>query len=591
MADEKIQLSIYKLEQENLTQLPTGIAEKNFLKQELEQETVSGYKLELYYRNKPSDPKWKDFLCSFAKEGQDILEENQSRSESFILILEKTNEEYTYAVTGGQGYFAIQDYINENFGIDVFSRLIKKEDKILKSTKEKSFVGGILGTTKHFRKDFNLFETDSFGKIYQELKAGLDPQSLIDNLGFTEDDIKKSSACIAKSSFKINKAISFSQLLTIINGCENILATKNAININNVQKINKKKDADLVAELENALLNQLWERYTSEDRNNSYSFDLCHKEVEKYLTASSYIASKNMSPKNIFGEYEFTDLIDIDNIMDQIEHSLNIEKTSRNKAIFANLLKSIKITSYDEEGNIQTRGKLLSHILGDVSLEDDDKKYFYIDNSWYLIKANFITDLDSSCKDFIKRNYIEGLDRAWDYPTESEGEYNRSFIGDNNTIVLDRITPDNIEPCDILKWDDGNLYFYHVKAGFGNTMRDLCSQVIIAASRILQDVKSSNTYAKKIYLTLRNKIGMSSYFNEAGNQTNEYTEEFFVELFEKKLVFVLAVLDTASDRTRDIREVEKFKSTIAKFSLQELTKEMQGIGIDFKIFQIPRSPS
>jgi len=46
------------------------------------------------------------------------------------------------------------------------------------------------------------------------------------------------------------------------------------------------------------------------------------------------------------------------------------------------------------------------------------------------------------------------------------------------------------------------------------------------------------------------------------------------------------VLDISNDRIRDIKNIEEFKSNIAKFSLQELTKEMKGIDVDFRITQI-----
>lgn len=588
MEEGKLQIGIYKIEEDHIIHLPSIISQKGFRQQELVHGEISGYKLELFYQKKPSDPKWKDFLCSLAKEGQAVLDEKQSWSESFILLLLDNSQKNLYAVTGGPGFFAIQDYIYEDFGIDVFSRLIKKEDKILKGTREKSFVGGILGTTKHFRKNFNLFETDSFGKIYQELKASLDRKSLIENLGFSEEDISKGSACIAKSSFKINKAISFDQLLSIIIGCEHILETKEPIPINNVHKISKKRNVVLIQLLEDTLYTQLWERYISENRQDKFSFDLCHKDVEKYLTASEYIIRKNLSGKNIFGDHIFTELTDIDEIFDQIEISLGLSKNSENKSEFVNLLKSLKIYSYDEEGKDLTRGALCSHLLGDVNPPPGDEKYFFIDKSWYLIRDIFINDLDKSCKDFLTRNYHDGLNSIWDYPKESENQYNRRYIGEKNTIVLDKVTPENIEPCDILKWDEDNLYFYHVKAGFGNTMRDLCSQIIIAANRMVQDSSTSKQYSQKIYNTLRNKIGGTPYFDEAGKQTNKYSEEFFLSLFDKNFVFVLAVLDTATDRVRDIKEIEKFGSTIAKFSLQELTKEMMGIGIDFKISQIKK---
>lgn len=62
----------------------------------------------------------------------------------------------------------------------------------------------------------------------------------------------------------------------------------------------------------------------------------------------------------------------------------------------------------------------------------------------------------------------------------------------------------------------------------------------------------------------------------------------FVKLFDKNLVFVLAVSDTAQIQ-RDMKDnVEKFGSNIAKFSLAELVKGMKGIDVDFEFTQILR---
>ena len=579
MSEGKLQIGVYKIEEKNLDNLSAIIEEKGYSNQELENEEISEYRLKLFYQNKPTHPKWKDFFRSVAKANQDIFKKNKSWIEGFILLLFNEEKDNLYAVTGGPGYFIIQEHIYDDFGIDVFARLIKKEDKILKATKEKSVVGSILGTTKHFRKNFNLFETDSFGKIYQELKASLDKKILTDKLGFAENDIKKESVCIAKSSFKINKAISFEHLLKIIRGCESILETELPISINNMEKLIKKKDQELIQSLDTELLNQLWQR--NSEPQNSFAFDLCHKDFERYLTASKYVVRKGASLNNFFGEFEFEELNDIDTLFTKIAES---EKNPENKEEFIKLMKSIKIYSYDEEDNDLTKGDLSAHLLGDVT--HNNKKYFFIDKSWYRIKDAFINDLNEYCKSFINKNFHNRLDKNWNYSDENENQYNQKYIGEKNTIVLDKITPENIEPCDILKWDDKNLYLYHVKAGFGNKMRDVCSQIIIAANRINQDLNSSKKYIKKIYINLRKKIGGESYFDEAGKQTEIYSEDAFIRLFEKNLVFVLAVLDISNDRIRDIKNIEEFKSNIAKFSLQELTKEMKGIDVDFRITQI-----
>ena len=87
---------------------------------------------------------------------------------------------------------------------------------------------------------------------------------------------------------------------------------------------------------------------------------------------------------------------------------------------------------------------------------------------------------------------------------------------------------------------------------------------------------------------MKSKIGGSEYFDKIGKQTESLTEEDFVDLFaSKNIVFVLAVLDTAANQ-RKITKMEDFNSNIAKFSLQELSKEMRMLDVDFKIAQIGR---
>lgn len=298
---EKLQIAIYRMGGDTSLKEAEEIAEsKGFSEQALDTASVSGFTLKLYYQSKPSYPKWKEFIQTITKTDEPITQRGKSRIEGFVLFLSKRGG--LYAITGGHGHFVIQDRIDRNFGIDVFSRLIKKEDKILKSTREKSLVGGIMGTTKYFRNNFNLFDNDSFGKIYQELKANLNKDILTAKLGFTEDDIKKASLCVAKSSFRVNKDISFDQLVTLIEGCESILETEQPVSINDIERLTRKRNQPLIDRLNKALFAQLWGRYSQP--NDGVDFDLCHYEVEKYLTASYYVISKG-NQGNAFGEREF----------------------------------------------------------------------------------------------------------------------------------------------------------------------------------------------------------------------------------------------------------------------------------------------
>lgn len=442
MEEEKMQIGVYQIaldsdlfqDENKLDTLTQTIESKGYTQQKISDE-IDGFSLKLLYGVKPQNPKWKKFLSQVTTDNQPISEVNKSWTESFILLAQ--NEDNIYAVTGGLGFFIIQDYINQDFGIDVISRLIKKEDKIIKATKEKSVVGGVIGSSKNFRKNYNLFENDSFGKIYQELKANLDKGILQSKFGFNQDDLKKDSFCIAKTSFRINKSITFEQLFEIIKGCEYLINNVDAIAINNVEKIVKKKNQILISNLENELFSQLWNRY-QQPENYNIDFDLCHKEFEKYLTASKYIVKKNLSNKNFFDNFVFEELDNVDLLFSKIKEL------------------------------------------------------------------------------------------------------------------------------------DDTLFFYHVKAGFGNTMRDLCSQIIIAANRIKGSKLGDKKYLKKIYKQMKDKSSSTDeYYKKVAKQTESLTESEFLSLFDKNLIFILAVLDTGTSE-RNLNEIEKFKSNIAKFSLQEL---------------------
>lgn len=589
---EKMHVSLIRMEDEkSFEDLDAHILAQGYAKQNLKTDNVEGFRAAIFHANKPiKKPKWKSFVSELVADGEDALKNFYNKTESFVLLL--ADAEHTYAVTGGNGYFAVQEYMCPDFGIDVFSRITKKEQKNLAATREKSLTGSVLALSQNFRNRFNLFENDSFGKIYQEVKANLDKDVLVNKLGFSDEDIKKEHLCIAKSSFRINKPVSLQELIKLINGCKDILENMPAVAINQVEKLSKKKNQSLINHLEDVLHEQLWQRYQDSDGNETVDFDLCPAEVEDYLTSSGYVVQKFSTKKkkrslyNIFDdEYVFPVLQSIDTLFEKIRST---ESAPGNKDDFIKLINGIYISSLDDDGNFVTSGGLYSHLLGDVP-GPDNKRYFYVEKVWYLIKDDFIKNLNSSCKHFIQKSQYSGLNKAWNYPSLSEGDYNESYIGEDCTIVLDRVITEGIELCDILKWDDNTVYLIHVKAKFGNTMRDLCSQVSIASKRIIDDESTGWKFIEKVYDNMKQKKGSAEgYFNKVGKQSDIYPKDNFCNLFKnKRITFVLAVLD-ANTNERSIEEIEKFRSNIAKYSLQELAKKMAGSATYLGIAQISR---
>lgn len=587
-----MQVSLYKIGFDNLvvTTEKSGLSflceqiekEKDFTKQEVGLKNEN-FDFQLFYQiHRGSPPKWKNFLESIAKAGSSVLGEHVGFHESFILVIAHKASGNLYAITGGVGHFAIQNFIDEEFGIDILSRLIKKDEKVLKSVKEMSFVGGILGSTKHFRKNFNFYENDGFGKIYQELKASLDYDLVLQYFDISREEFKKESICVAKSSFTINKSITVDQLLTIINGCELIIERLKPVAINSVEKIDKKKNDKLVEHLNQELLGQLWERYQHPD-TYEIDFDLCHSEYDAYLTAASYIITRGKSEKNYLGDIEIRELRSVDELFVEIKKHASIPLK---KETFEELIQELVISSYSQEDSSRpvTQGSVIDHILGDVSY--GKKKYFLIAKNWYWIKDIFIKDLNDSCADFLKKHKNIGLD--FKNKDMDEDDYNKQYVGVRDTLVIHKILNENIEACDILKWDNSNLYLYFVKSGFGNSMRDLCYQVAVAVNRIAQDEK--DTYLGGIYESLKlAKDNSDNYFAEIGKQTEKISKDKFIALFKgKELHFVLSVWDNAKTERSFENDIEKFNSNIAKFALRDLVRDMRGMGMILEFCQISK---
>ena len=577
MSDIKQQVAIYRIrEGVPIATVTDTLERKGYNGQALSVLTLGEYDLRLFYNRRESTPKWKSFLQQISASTAEVVSTKKTWAEGFVLLFHHSVSDEIYVLAGGPGYSTVESLIQMDFGLDIIARMISKEDKILRTTREQNVAGGIQGTTKHFRTDFTIHEIDSFGSIYQELAADLNTSALQDKLGLPESLAKKGAICVAKSCFRLRRAITLQQVVILIDGFRSIIATRTPIVINNVVKLTKKRDQSLIDTLEDKLIRQLWTRF--ETPFEGFQFDLCHRDYDKYLTATSYIVRKGAArSRNFFKGTEFDSMRSMDDVFDALRKS---KKKPGNFEAFRDLIRDLSIFAYDDDGVVQTEGLLLSHVFGDVPEGSD--KYFYIDAQWYKIEPDFINKLNEQCKSFIRARKQKELHKKWTIDKD-ENAYIQEYIGEDNTIVLDRVLPENIEVCDMMKWDDENLYLYHLKSGVDNAMRDLCSQVVVSASRVKSD--TSMDFVRTLYASLKGKKGGASYFDLIGRQCDVISEDAFVELFStRKLVFVLAVRDKS--KGRNIENIEDFSSSIAKFSIRELVKSMKSIDMDLHIEQV-----
>jgi uncharacterized protein (TIGR04141 family) len=345
-------------------------------------------------------------------------------------------------------------------------------------------------------------------------------------------------------------------MINLVKSLDKLMESEPKITVNDIKKIDPKRHDEFIQKLEKEVFDTLWDKKLDEEWLLS-NIDLRHKNFEKYVLADTYNFSRESYDSNSLLLYK---------IMDKFKNN--------SKKDFIKKFKTNFLRTLDSEDVRLTNDTIFNHFIYEFTF--DTKSYFLINGKYYEITNDFKEILNESCKNFINENYDSGLEKTWGDTTE--GIYNLEYKGDEKTIVLDTITPENIEPCDILKYDDEHVYFYHVKKGFNGSMRDLTNQVFLAASRIQEDKRSEFKYLTSVY----EKMQISDTYK---GQVN--TLEEFIKILNKKPIFILAVKDDAK-KDRDLKDIKKFSSNIAKFSLNELVGNMRNLGVDFKITQIKR---
>ena len=145
-----------------------------------------------------------------------------------------------------------------------------------------------------------------------------------------------------------------------------------------------------------------------------------------------------------------------------------------------------------------------------------------------------------------------------------------------NYLVFDTIAISGIELCDIIKYDDRNLYLIHVKRGFDSSMRELYNQIILSARRVEESKSSKDKeYLKKCFNALIKK--------NHGNSIDTF--EKFISLFELNIKYIMAFSNDRSNLAVE-DQIEKIKSSIAKFSVIQTSSEMRANYFELLFAQI-----
>ena len=506
--------------------------------------------------------KWAPFLNEILTTQIDLP---KIRTHSVILGLEHRTSHNIYVIPFGPlGYHLISNYIEDNFGIDILSHLQKPEDLSCKTTKSQSLVGVKQGETSVYR-DFHTLEEmlDDFGKIFQELMVSLD-ETVLSHFGilFNENAKKRIKHCLVKDSFKINSAIQAQDIESVLDGCE-WAGTQPKFPLNAVKALNRKHDQALIKKLDSQCYDSLLKLFNTEP--NAWKYDLCHKEYDRYFASHRF---------QVNGEVNFQDegiLIKMEDFFDRLKQERpNWHPTAKE---LGSIIEHSKLSTFDEEGNKLTNASIKKHLFDEQSI--NKQRFFLLNGTWYCLEKSFLEDLDRKLKASLPRysNTDDSFLHTWDQASD-EGSFIGTHTSCNNTIIIHPYTVKNIELCDMMHWDDKDLYLYFIKQGFGNEIRSLASQVYISAKLIVNAQKNNSQYLSEVYKML------------IDNNLTSLSEKAFLDLFTKNINLVFAFYDKTGGRIL-AKEPNRFRSNIAKYSTLNIIKDMKNFdSVSLKIAQI-----
>lgn len=534
----------------------------------------NSFSFRLYHFENPTPPQWRNFIAKILSE-RSTLKKINNINHSFLLFIGYNNE--IYAISGGLGSMDIDRYVSHTFGMDILSRLIAKNSPVIKYVQNRSVTGSVLGQSRFFRQDQRLSDDVQFGSIYKEVQAEIDKKLLTEVLGFQEGDLKRDVfGCLAKTSFRINKMVSFDMFLTIVSSLDEIMNKRDPnFSMNHVLLISNRypSNHDHLKALEKAMGQHLFENYKQKKQND---FDFCHREFDKYLNASGYRVAV---PE---GYVHFDKISCLEDIIPELLRKESF--VDDNADDFYSSLQLNIVESYDEDRRL-TKGSILSHLHGEITY--NGRTYFRIDGQWYEIKSSFIKELNELCKEMMEDCCEDGFFEEVFNVGDHERVFNEQFIGKEGMLVFDTLTPDGIELCDILKYSEDSLHVIHVKKGFDNRIRDLSSQVIVSARTIVSDKADGYTYLKKLQERAKRGSRKNEYLQKVATQ--QFPIGGLADHFKKtrgQVYYCLAFADTSGISRSLKKNIQLFNSNIAKFSILELRNQIRQLGFGFIIIQL-----
>lgn len=510
---------------------------------------------------KEKNSNWNYFLPEALTENVGLITRKPS------LVVFAFDEENIFCLVGGSGIQVVKRYLDSDFGLDLYSMIAILEEDLVLSAKYRGMTGNLAGGTEVYRNEQKLIDTMSFGRLYKEILFEISEAQHKQYFDFISEDKNTPLSGVAGSAFQIRSAITFEQTHLLIEKVIEIIKTKKPKGLGSFSEIkdNGKIENIYRKSLYEAVRNDMTIRYSEggyKEGDKRFDFDFGHPtqlldfyECDKYLVTTKIIQEP---------------IVETSRKEDVYNKTLQYISANQNLPLLADFMRFVGglIVTGIKENKKPIKAPFLDCISCELS-DEFKRPIFCIDKKWYKVDDNFIEEINRTCSLLMQNARINKdiLPEVWENPkTTDEGDYNLQYLGKPNYLVLDKMLGQNIELCDILFTEADEIFLIHIKKGFDGKIRDLTNQIIISSQRLWNDLKSEKRFLREVF---------ERYKTSTNHSISPITESDFINLFNKKINYVLAFTSTLQNNKTIFESLKEVKSNIAKFSFIQCVRDMK----------------
>jgi uncharacterized protein (TIGR04141 family) len=537
---------------------------------------IEGFVYYLYlYNSDEIVSDWKHFLPS------DLTQDKDFKHQKLSLVLFIESADHLYCVIGGSAFQIILPFIDKSFGLNVYSRIITPQKDEISSIKSRGITGSRAGINEQFRDNYRIIDYIKFGKITQEIHVKLCIETTDTHFHFLKTNAKDRIQIFAGKAIKIKKKADFRKLHQVIKELNIILGIAPSDYLDSYKEVTDKDRIRNI--LYPKLITSIFDdtenlNKRSTNAHKSFHHDFCNpNNIQKFYEADEF----QLKEKTDKGGYSIFKKVNNRNEIYDAVLNRGVEKHGvSDRFNFMVFLQGVRVVAY-QDGKKTVASSFLYHISAEFLI--NGKPTFLLDTKWYQLQDSFIDDLKKSTIHILSSYKAPNsiLHEPWNKSIlKREGNYNDLYDLKDNYIVIDTIIVDGIELCDIMYYDNSNLYLIHVKFGFESKIRELSNQITISARRLKDElVTKDKLFIEKLYDKLVNKK----------RNINGLSQDDFKKLFDKRISYIMAFTSQLSEDLSIIENIDKFSSNIARYSLIHCSKEMRTEYYDLLNYQIPRS--